>query len=158
MTKSAPEGDGDVIILADTAIRTDGDIDVRFAMIGRAGLRHVEIGGRLPATDALLFSGDTDGAAADPELGEIGPRVSQIAAALLIDGIARSNMGTPRMGLFDPRDRFGLPLRIPHEPILVSAKPVASPRLIIQLLRMRSNAYHSDRCRRNERAGHRRSI
>src|SRR5699024_618645 len=66
------QGQGDVVVVDDAAVRADGDVDAGLLEVLVAGLGHLDDGGRLTAADALGLAGDADGAAADADLDKVG--------------------------------------------------------------------------------------
>ena len=75
------QGQGNVVVVDDTAVGADGDVDAGLLEIFVAGLADLDQGGRLTAADALGLAGDADGAAADTDLDEVGAAVRQEAEA-----------------------------------------------------------------------------
>ena len=105
------QGQGDVVVVDDAAVRADGDVDAGLLEVLVAGLGHLDDGGRLAAADALGLAGDADGAAADADLDKVGPGLGQEEEALPVHHVACAHLDLVAVVLADPAQGAALPLR-----------------------------------------------
>ena len=106
------QSQGDVVVLDDAAVGTDGHVHAGlFKVLVPLG-SHVDDGGGLAAADALGLAGDADGAAADADLDEVGARVRQEAEALAVHHVAGAHLHSVTVVLADPLEGAQLPLGV----------------------------------------------
>ena len=101
-----------MVVVYQPAVATDGDVLARLLEVAVTSLSHVDDGRSLTAADALLLAGDADGATADTDLDEVRTSVRQVAEALLIDHVPRTDQYLVAIGVLDPAQRVILPLRV----------------------------------------------
>ena len=101
-----------MIVIDDAAIGADRNIDTGLAEPFISRLRYGLNSGCLSAADALGFTGDADGAAADTDLDEVCTGLRQIVEAVFIDDVAGTDLDRVAVLGTDPVNRFLLPDRI----------------------------------------------
>ena len=99
-----------MVILHDTTVGADGNIDAGLLVVLVAGLGNLNDSGSLAAANALGLAGDADGAAADADLDEVSASLGQEEEALAVDNIASADLHLIAVVLADPGDGAGLPL------------------------------------------------
>ena len=105
------EGQRHVVIVDDTAVGADRDVDARLLVVAVALGADINERRSLAAADALRLARDADGAAADADLDEVRTRLSEEAEALGVDDIARADLDIAAEVLVDVLERDALPLR-----------------------------------------------
>ena len=80
-----------MVIVDDAAVAADGDVGAGFFEVGVAGFGDFDDGGGLAATDAFLFAGDADGAAADADFYEVCAGFGEEAEAFAVDYVTGAN-------------------------------------------------------------------
>ncbi len=99
-----------MVIVDDTAVGADRDVDARLLEILIALAADVDERRRLAAADALRLARDADRAAADADFDEVRTRLREEAEALGIDDIARTDLDVLTEMLVDVAERDALPL------------------------------------------------
>ena len=100
-----------MIIVYDSSVGTDGDINPCLFIISISGLRHIDQRRGLSSSDALLLPGNTDGASADSYLDKISPGLCQETEALSVHHISGSYLYLITIIIPYVVDRNFLPLR-----------------------------------------------
>ena len=81
-----------MIIVNDTAVRADRNVDAGlFEILVTSGC-NLDQSGSLTAADALLLTGDADGAAADADLDKVRAGLSEEAEALTVNDVACADL------------------------------------------------------------------
>ena len=81
-----------MIIVNDTAVRADRNVDAGLLEILVTSGCNLDQSGSLTAADALLLTGDADGAAADADLDEVRAGLSEETEALTVNNVARADL------------------------------------------------------------------
>ena len=76
----------------DAAVRADRDVDAGLLEILVACCRNLDQRSSLTAADALLLTGDADGAAADADLDEVRACLSEETEALAVNNVACADL------------------------------------------------------------------
>ena len=103
------EGQRHVVVMHDTAIGADRDIDARLFIVLIACLADIDECRGLATADALRLARDADGTATDTDLDEVGAGLGEEAEAIAIDDIACADLRL-RIMLMHPLQREALPL------------------------------------------------
>ena len=81
-----------MIIVNDTAVRANRNVDAGLLEILVTSGCNLDQSGSLTAADALLLTGDADGAAADADLDEVRAGLSEETEALTVNNVARADL------------------------------------------------------------------
>ena len=106
------QSQGHVVVVNDTAVGADGDVDAGLFVIFVAGFGHIDDSGSLSAADTFLLTGDTDGAAADADFDEVCASFSQEAEAFAVNDIACADFDGIAVFFADEIDGHFLPFGI----------------------------------------------
>ena len=98
-----------MVIVYQTTIATDRDINAVSFEILVTSFRYVDQGGSLSATDTFLLTGDTDGTTTDTYLDEIRSGVSQVVETILVNHVSGTNQYLVSVGILDPVQGLVLP-------------------------------------------------
>ena len=101
-----------MMVVDDTAIGTDWHIDAGLFEVFVTRRRDLNDRRCLSASDSLLLSRDTDGAAADADFDEVRADFGQIAKAFAVNDIAGAYFHGVAVFFAYPADRIRLPLAV----------------------------------------------
>ena len=101
---------GDMVVIDDTAVGADGNIDAGLFIIAIALGTDLNDRRGLAAADSLGLTGDADGPAANPDLDKICAAVSKEAEAGRINDITRADLDTVTVFFADPGQGELLPV------------------------------------------------
>ena len=104
-----------MIVVNDTAVRAYGNIDTCFFVILITFLAYLDKRCSLTSADTLLFTGDTDRAAADTYLDKVCTAVSEETEAFAVHYVTCADLYAVAVAFSDPVDSellpFGITLR-----------------------------------------------
>ena len=99
-----------MIIVNDTAVRADRNVDAGLLEILVTSGCDLDQSGSLTAADALLLTGDADGAAADADLDEVRAGLSEETETFTVNNVARADLYTVAVLCAYPGQGAALPL------------------------------------------------
>ena len=101
-----------MVVVYQTAIATDGDVQPCFLEVLVTSLRYVNDCRSLTTADTLLLTGDTDRATADTDLDEVSTSLGEVAEAFFVDDITCSDEYLVAVLLTDPTQGLVLPFGV----------------------------------------------
>src|SRR5262245_55335399 len=99
-----------MIVLADAAVRADGNVYSGRAEIFVTSLGDLHDRSRLSAADPFLLPRDADRAAPNANFDEVGACVSEIEKSIPVYHVSGTDVGAISISRFHEFDRIGLPL------------------------------------------------
>ena len=100
-----------VVVIDDAAVGADRNVHARLLKVRVARLAHVDQRRRLTAADALRFTRDADGPAADADLDKVRALLRKEAETVRVDHVARADLHRVAVAFAYPRERSCLPFR-----------------------------------------------
>lgn len=100
-----------MVVINDTAIRTNRNINTGFFEIFVSSFSDFDNSGSLSATDPLLFTGDTDGTAADTDFDEVCTGFGKETETFTVNDISGTDLYSVTVVFTDPVDSQLLPFR-----------------------------------------------